>query len=408
MGDGLGSSRHRRAVRRAPSSSGSRRTSTTSRDRRPTTRRPAGRGARGADQGARGLRGRGRDAPLRRRRARGRDRRRRRRSTDAGRSPISDTRRRRARHPARGHRGRDRRRASPRAGSATCLDQVARVSGGEHDGRRAGRRAAEAETGLDAARGRRDPARRVGGDRGRRRRRPGGSFVNSDAPEGLPVGVKIQGDPEEIQDVLDKLRAQMGDQSDVLVTESDGDMVAIGPNDDYRAELLEDGDLGDSDVFQNVVREADDASVDRLRQLRRRRRLAGQAGRRRRGGRGQPRAARRARHQRLDRGRRLARRAPADDQLTHAASVSGPADPVRDRPGDPDQVGRASSRSSPRRPAETKTVGVVERGLVDARSGAGASGRSARSRRRRTRSPARRPPGRPSRPCCRRARGPAP
>ena len=49
-------------------------------------------------------------------------------------------------------------------------------------------------------------------------------------------------------------------------------MVAIGPDADYRSELLEDGDLGDTDVFKNVVREADDASVDLLRQLRRGRR----------------------------------------------------------------------------------------------------------------------------------------
>ena len=46
----------------------------------------------------------------------------------------------------------------------------------------------------------------------------------------------------------------------LLISESDGDKIAIGLDQDYVSELLEDGDLGDSEVFQNVVREADDAS----------------------------------------------------------------------------------------------------------------------------------------------------
>ena len=85
-------------------------------------------------------------------------------------------------------------------------------------------------------------------------------FVNSDTPEGLPIGVKIQGDPEAIEDVLDKIRAQMGDQSDILVTESEGDEIAIGVDEGYVSDILEDGNLGDSEVFQNVVREAEKAT----------------------------------------------------------------------------------------------------------------------------------------------------
>ena len=38
-------------------------------------------------------------------------------------------------------------------------------------------------------------------------------------------------------------------------------MVAVGPNPDYRGQLLEDGGLGDSDVYQNVVRESGDANA---------------------------------------------------------------------------------------------------------------------------------------------------
>ncbi len=35
----------------------------------------------------------------------------------------------------------------------------------------------------------------------------------------------------------------------------------ISPNDDYRAALLEDGGLGESETFQDVIREAENAGV---------------------------------------------------------------------------------------------------------------------------------------------------
>ena len=86
------------------------------------------------------------------------------------------------------------------------------------------------------------------------------ALVNSDSLEGLPIGVKVQGDPEGIEAVLDKLRPQLGPDADVLVTASDDDLIAIGADEDYVGELLEDGELGDTDAFTNVVREADEAS----------------------------------------------------------------------------------------------------------------------------------------------------
>ena len=52
-----------------------------------------------------------------------------------------------------------------------------------------------------------------------------------------------------------------GAPPEVFGTDADGDLVAIGPNADYRGELLEDGGLGDTDAFQNVVREAEQASA---------------------------------------------------------------------------------------------------------------------------------------------------
>jgi hypothetical protein len=88
------------------------------------------------------------------------------------------------------------------------------------------------------------------------------SFLESGDGTGVPVGVKIQGDPDEIERVLDKLRPQVSEGEDFFLdSNSDGDMIAIGPDQDYRKQLLEDGDLGDSDVFQNVVREAGDAAA---------------------------------------------------------------------------------------------------------------------------------------------------
>ncbi len=86
------------------------------------------------------------------------------------------------------------------------------------------------------------------------------ALMNSDSPEGLPIGVKVKGEPEEIEGVLDKIRSQMGTDADLLISESDDDVIAIGADDGYVSELLENGNLGDSDAFKNVIREADQAS----------------------------------------------------------------------------------------------------------------------------------------------------
>jgi hypothetical protein len=60
---------------------------------------------------------------------------------------------------------------------------------------------------------------------------------------------------------VSRIVAAVGGPPELFGTDADGDVVAIGPNADYRAELLEDGGLGDTDAFQNVVREADQASA---------------------------------------------------------------------------------------------------------------------------------------------------
>ncbi len=89
---------------------------------------------------------------------------------------------------------------------------------------------------------------------------PDALFSSPDGSD-VPVAVKIQGDPDEIEKVLEKLREMAGPDAGALDSDSEGDTIVIGPNEDYRATVLEDGDLGDNDVFKDVVRESDEAST---------------------------------------------------------------------------------------------------------------------------------------------------
>lgn len=86
------------------------------------------------------------------------------------------------------------------------------------------------------------------------------SFFSSADGSDIPVGAKIKGDSAAIEKVLGTLAQTMGSEASFLDTDSEGDFVAVGPSPDYRSTLLGDGGLGDSDVYQNVVREGDDAS----------------------------------------------------------------------------------------------------------------------------------------------------
>ena len=86
------------------------------------------------------------------------------------------------------------------------------------------------------------------------------AFFNG-GPGELPVGVTIQGDPDAIQAALDKVKAQMGPDADMLETEVDGDRVTLSPNADYRSALVGGGSLGDSAAFDEVVEDADEAAA---------------------------------------------------------------------------------------------------------------------------------------------------
>jgi hypothetical protein len=83
----------------------------------------------------------------------------------------------------------------------------------------------------------------------------------SSGPESLPVGLKVKGDADEIEGVLDQVRSSMGAEMGTLLdSEADGDYVVVGPNADYRDALAGDGGLADTDEFQGVVDDAEEAN----------------------------------------------------------------------------------------------------------------------------------------------------
>jgi len=88
-------------------------------------------------------------------------------------------------------------------------------------------------------------------------------FFGSESGVNLPIGAKVKGDPEAIQDVIDKVKATAPspEEAEIFSTESEGDYIVIGPDTDYLSELLDDGELGDSDTYQDVVRDDDAASI---------------------------------------------------------------------------------------------------------------------------------------------------
>ncbi len=86
-------------------------------------------------------------------------------------------------------------------------------------------------------------------------------FMSSGDGSDVPMGVKIKGDAEGIEEVLDKLRDLAGTDADIIGSESADGFVAVSPSDDFRAALLEDGGLGDTATFKDVIREAEQAGA---------------------------------------------------------------------------------------------------------------------------------------------------
>lgn len=79
-------------------------------------------------------------------------------------------------------------------------------------------------------------------------------------PDGLKAGLRIDGDPEEINRVIDTLKGIAGPEAaDMIKVASNDDQVAIGFNDDYVTALLSGGDLGKGKGFSSAVPNAQDA-----------------------------------------------------------------------------------------------------------------------------------------------------
>ncbi|WP_299923706.1 DUF3352 domain-containing protein [uncultured Nocardioides sp.] len=91
-----------------------------------------------------------------------------------------------------------------------------------------------------------------------------GSGLDPDAvanggPGEVPAGIRIKGDAQEIQAVLDKISAQAGPEAAELLQVTEGDGYAVlALQDDYRSALEGAGSLGDSATYSGVV-EADEA-----------------------------------------------------------------------------------------------------------------------------------------------------
>lgn len=83
--------------------------------------------------------------------------------------------------------------------------------------------------------------------------------TNSSDGSGLPIAATIKGDPDAIEQVLDKIRARVGDVAFLESDTKDG-LVAVGPSEDYRRQVLDGGDLGDNGTFTGAIPDAGDAS----------------------------------------------------------------------------------------------------------------------------------------------------
>jgi hypothetical protein len=82
------------------------------------------------------------------------------------------------------------------------------------------------------------------------------AIANSSEPTDVPVGVKLVGDPKRIAAVLAKLP---GGGTPFLASSQGDGAVAVGPDAAYRSEMLKDGGLGASKLFEDAVPHADQA-----------------------------------------------------------------------------------------------------------------------------------------------------
>ncbi len=114
--------------------------------------------------------------------------------------------------------------------------------------------AAEEETGLDLP----DDVETLLGESAALAVGPG-IDPDADDPADVDVAVKIQGDPDRIAEVLDELRdhPELADElGEFLDHDIEGDHLVVGPDDGYRERVIEEGNLGQSDKYEDVVPES--------------------------------------------------------------------------------------------------------------------------------------------------------
>lgn len=86
--------------------------------------------------------------------------------------------------------------------------------------------------------------------------------AESGDPTEVKAGIRVAGDEADVRRVITALvGAAGGTNPDFLQVQADGGRVAVSFAEDYVSQLLGGGDLGDSDVFQGAVAEADKARV---------------------------------------------------------------------------------------------------------------------------------------------------
>ncbi len=91
-----------------------------------------------------------------------------------------------------------------------------------------------------------------------------GSGIDPDAianggPGEVPVGIKIKGDADEIQAVLDKLKESAGPEAAAYLEVTEGDGYAVlGLQEEFRSALESESGLGDTVAYQGVI-ESDEA-----------------------------------------------------------------------------------------------------------------------------------------------------
>lgn len=83
----------------------------------------------------------------------------------------------------------------------------------------------------------------------------------SQDPTTIPAGVRVSGNPQEIQAAVDKVKKAIGPDGDMLVSEPGDHDVALGLREDYVRTLAGRGSLSDQAAFRDVVPDAEKAAA---------------------------------------------------------------------------------------------------------------------------------------------------